>query len=233
MGRGRSRQTTNYYTAHLKTFCRWMVKDKRLPENPFEHLKCLNTKVDRRHDRRELDTEELRHLLTTTRENPRSFRGLSGNDRFVLYMLAASTGFRAGALSSLTRESFNLETDPATVTLSARRNKKRKPRVQPLPSDVVPTLREFLATRPAGVLLWGGTWASDHRGAEMFRNDLEASGIPYSIQGPDGQLFADFHSLRHSFLTLLGRGGVDLRTVQELADHSTPMLTARYVHRRF
>jgi Phage integrase family len=45
-------------------------------------------------------------------------------------------------------------------------------------------------------------------------------------------LYADFHSLRHSYLTLRGRAGIDLRTLQELAGHSTPVLTARYSHRR-
>src|SRR5436853_6444267 len=49
---------------------------------------------------------------------------------------------------------------------------------------------------------------------------------------PDGPLFADFHALRHSYLTLGGRTGIDLRTLQELAGHSTPVLTARYSHRR-
>src|SRR5438046_8454826 len=66
----------------------------------------------------------------------------------------------------------------------------------------------------------------------MIRGDLADAGIPYTVPGPDGDLFADFHALRHSYLTLLGRGGVDLRTAQELAGHSTPMLTARYSHRR-
>jgi hypothetical protein len=66
----------------------------------------------------------------------------------------------------------------------------------------------------------------------MLRMDLEAAGIPYAVEGPDGPLFADFHALRHTYLTLGGRAGIDLRTLQELAGHSTPTLTARYSHRR-
>src|SRR5438132_291613 len=66
----------------------------------------------------------------------------------------------------------------------------------------------------------------------MLRYDLEAAGIPYAIEGPDGPLFADFHALRHTYLALGGRAGIDLRTLQELAGHSTPTLTARDSHRR-
>jgi Phage integrase family len=72
----------------------------------------------------------------------------------------------------------------------------------------------------------------DGNAAKMMRHDLAAAGIPYAIEGPDGPLFADFHALRHSYLTLGGRAGIDLRTLQELAGHSTPVLTARYSHRR-
>jgi len=66
----------------------------------------------------------------------------------------------------------------------------------------------------------------------MLRADLEAVGIPYVVEGPDGPEYADFHALRHTYLTMLGRNGVDLRTAQELAGHSTPTLTARYMHVR-
>src|SRR5262249_22361248 len=78
--------------------------------------------------------------------------------------------------------------------------------------------------------VWPGTWNVD--AAEMLRADLAEASIPYAVEGPDGPLFADFHALRHTYLTLGGRAGIDLRTLQELAGHSNPNLTARYSHRR-
>jgi integrase len=231
-GQGASAQTRNYCRAHLRAFGNWLVKDRRAGENPFRHIEAENTTTDRRHDRRELEADELRRVLQTTRNSNRSFRGLSGLDRFHLYATACGTGFRASALASLTPESFDLAGDLPTVTLSARHAKNKKTKVQPLPPDLAELLREYLADKPAGQPVWGGTWARDHRGAEMLRGDLEAAGIPYVVEGPDGPLHADFHALRHSYLTLGGRAGIDLRTLQELAGHSTPVLTARYSHRR-
>jgi integrase len=225
-------ETTNQYLTHLKSFCRWMVKDRRMGENPVAHLEPGNALADRRHDRRELDAGELRRLLVAARDSARRFRGLSGRDRFHLYAAACGTGFRASGLASLTPESFELDAEPPTVTLAARRNKSRKLKVQPLPPDVAGLLRGYLRERPAGEPVWDGTWARGRVAADMLRIDLEAAGIPYAVEGPDGPLYADFHSLRHSYLTLGGRAGIDLRTLQELAGHSTPALTARYSHRR-
>ncbi|MHB1524620.1 MAG: tyrosine-type recombinase/integrase [Candidatus Dormibacteria bacterium] len=225
-------QTTNFYLQAIKQFCRWMVKDRRMADNPLAHLSGGNVRLDRRHDRRELTEEELRSLLSATRASERSFRGLSGWDCFHLYATACGTGFRASALASLTPESFELDAEVPTVTLSAQENKSRKLKVQPLPPDVAELLRAYLDGKPASLPLWGGTWASDNKGAEMLRGDLQAAGIPYVVEGPDGPLYADFHALRHTYLTLSGRAGIDLRTLQELAGHHSPILTARYSHRR-
>jgi hypothetical protein len=123
--RATSMQTSNYYLSHAKSFCRWLVKDRRMPDNPLTHLEGGNGQIDRRHDRRELTGEELSRLLHATRASTLSYRGLTGRDRFMLYATAAGTGFRASGLASLTPESFALEDDQPTVTLAARSAKNR------------------------------------------------------------------------------------------------------------
>jgi hypothetical protein len=83
-GRGASVQTTNYYVSHLKSFCRWLVKDRRVAESPAEHVESVDAEADRRRARRELTAEEFRRLLTPARGSGRAFRGLSGEDRYHL-----------------------------------------------------------------------------------------------------------------------------------------------------
>ncbi len=231
--RGAGPSTANHYIRAVRAFLRWMVKPaRRLPYNPLDGLEILNADTDRRRARRELLPEELRRLLNTARLSAESFRGLTGSDRFHLYACACGTGFRAGGLSGLTPECFDLGGRTPTVTLPVRDDKSRRGKIQPLPADVAELLRGFLDGKPAGSLLWPGTWASGRRAAEMLRRDLDAAGIPYAVEGPDGPEYADFHALRHTYLTLGGRAGIDLRTLQELAGHSTPTLTARYTHVR-
>ncbi|MCX5653814.1 MAG: tyrosine-type recombinase/integrase [Planctomycetota bacterium] len=46
-----------------------------------------------------------------------------------------------------------------------------------------------------------------------------------------GQQEADFHALRHTYVSRLVRSGANIKVAQELARHSTPMLTlGRYAH---
>jgi hypothetical protein len=44
--------------------------------------------------------------------------------------------------------------------------------------------------------------------AQVAAYFLRADVIPYVVQGPDGPLHGDFHTLRHSCITALGRSGV-------------------------
>jgi integrase len=224
-------QTSNYYLRDAKSFLAWLVKDRRLPDNPFEYLEGGNAQADRRHDRRELEPHELAAVLDAAMASTKTFRRMTGRDRYHAYLTACATGFRAEELASLTPESFRLDATPPVVTLGARLTKNRKTATQPLPSGVVPALREYLATRPPGEQLWPGAWS--YKAAEMLRIDLEAAGVPYVVQGADGPLFADFHALRHSFITLMEQSGISVKHAQELARHSDVRLTLqRYTHAR-
>jgi hypothetical protein len=69
------------------------------------------------------------------------------------------------------------------VTVPARFSKNRRTHTVPLPSDVAAELGSYLAPKAAGRPIWDGTWAKDHRGAEMLRRDLEAAGIAYAVEG--------------------------------------------------
>ncbi len=226
---GISAQTFTFYVKTIKQFCAWMTRDKRATESPVAHLDGLNVQVDRRHDRRALLPEQLTTVLKGARESERAYRGLTGEDRFVLYLTACGSGFRAGELSVLEPENFDLASVPPTVTLPARFTKNKKPVTQPLPSEVANVLRDYLKGRTPGQRVWAGTWWE--KAAEMLKGDLETVGIPYVVDGPNGPLFADFHSLRHAYVSGLARGGVSPKHAQELARHSDIRLTMqRYTH---
>ncbi len=231
--KGASPETVNHHVRAVRSFCRWMVRPaNRMAANPLEGLKLLNTATDRRHDRRELTPAEVQRLRAAAAGSGREYRGIPGADRAMLYATAVGTGFRAAALASLTPESFRLDDEHPIAVLAARFNKSKRPRVQPIAAELAGELRVWLAGKAPGSPLWPGGWAKERKGAEMIRLDLAEAGIPYAIEGPDGPLFADFHALRHSYITALGRAGVDLRAAQELAGHSSPLITARYSHVR-
>jgi integrase len=221
--RGRSIKTSNLYLDAIKGFAAWLVQDRRAADNPLAHLSGGNVKLDRRHDRRALSLDELRAVLDAAARSDITFRGLTGQDRHVLYLTACATGFRAEELACLRPESIDLDAEPPVAVLGAAETKNRKGATQPLPPDLAAVLRDYLIGRPAGVALWPGNWWK--KGADMLRIDLDAAGVPYVTEGPDGPLYADFHALRHSYIALLEKSGVTLKEAMQLARHSDPKLT--------
>jgi hypothetical protein len=52
-------------------------------ESPVRHLKGLNVRTDRRHDRRALEPDEMRRLLVTTAAAPKRY-GATGPQRAIV-----------------------------------------------------------------------------------------------------------------------------------------------------
>jgi integrase len=221
--------TSNHYLTAVKGFTRWLATTaSRTDRDRLASLSRLNAATDLRHERRALPEAELRALLAAAGTSPAEFLGLAGPDRAMLYAVAMVSGFRAGELASLAPGSFALDADPPTATVKAAYSKNRRTSVQPLPPDVALALRGYLDGRPAGAAVWSGAWHKD--AAEMLRLDLAAAAIPY--RDAEGRV-ADFHALRHSYITLLERSGVSPKLAQELARHSDIRLTLNvYTHAR-
>ena len=247
---GRSAQTYNNYLTAFKQFTRWLVRDRRSPVDPLAHLSLVNTQADRRHDRRALLPDEFARLVEAARRGKR-IEGISGPDRAMLYVLAAWTGFRKGELGSLTLRSLRLDDDPPTATVAACYSKRRRQDTQVLHPEVVRQLKEWLAAKrhldpgkplfPISGRVPGGF---ERKTSKMISRDLaaardkwldEVTDEPAETQrrlktdflcysNHDG-LYADFHGLRHGFITGLARAGVSPKMAQTLARHSDIRLT--------
>jgi hypothetical protein len=87
---GMSPATSNGYLTAVKAFGHWLVKGRRLPESPFAHLSRVNQKVDVRIVRRASVQQELAQLVAAAAAGT-PFRGLSGQDRAMLYLVRQVT----------------------------------------------------------------------------------------------------------------------------------------------
>ena len=247
-------QTSNYYLGALKSFCRWLDQNDRIPKNPLSSLRPQNADVDRRHERRSLSDDEFMRLVRAA-ECGRRVEGVDGEDRAMLYVLACWTGYRKKELASLTLSSFDFDARPAaTVRLKPKDSKRRKRDSIPIHETVVERLRSWLEkkgklskTVPIFSLRSPGgglrktckmmrvdlasarkTWIEEAR-TEEEREERKTSDF-LSYQDQEG-LFADFHANRHTFISNLGRMGVPIQTAQKLARHSDPKLTTNiYTH---
>ncbi len=219
-----SLQSLNHYMRAAKQFSRWLWRSKRAREDTLAFLSGYNVKLDRRHDRRAMSTEDFGKLVKAAERGPKVL-GMTGPDRVILYRLAVATGFRAGELRSLTPESFDLDNDRPTVTVEARYCKRRRRDEQPIRLDLASMLRTWLADKKLGERVFG---LRKDKAAKMMRADLQVAGIPYR---DSAGLVADFHSLRHSAGTWLKDAKVHAKAIQTFMRHGTITLTMdRYTH---
>ena len=222
---GISIKTANEYLSSMKSFTRWMVRDRRMPHDPLVHLRRGNPDLDRRHDRQALDLTQLRSLIMAAKRNASVKFGLNGPARALLYLTAVASGFRARELACLTPACVKVDDNQVRLVLARAQTKNRQGASQPLPPDVSQALIDFIAGRPREQLLWPGLWY--RKAAQLLRIDLAAAGISYEIEGPEGPQYADFHALRHSYVALLEEGRFTVREAMALARHSDPKLTLR------
>jgi len=231
--------TRNHHARSIKSFAKWMADVGRASSAPLAGLRMVRTADDRKYERRALSADELRRLIAHTATNGKPWCGATGEERAVVYVLAASTGLRRGEIDSLTAASFNLDGNAPTVTVEARASKRRRRDVLPLSADAAARLRAWLIRKLPGA----PAFSLPRRTARMIGDDLSAAREAWIGAADDPETraervksgflrrvddrgrVADFHSLRVSFITGLARSGVHPRVAQTLARHSSIDLT--------
>lgn len=213
--------TANTYSKDLRTFCGWLVKMKLLSQSPLAGVEFLNEKADRRRRRRILPDSDFCRLLAFIAKATVSF-GMTGEERMLLYWLAAETGLRWSEIKSLRGTSFTFPEDMVnpTVRILAKDAKNGEDDELPLLPELAARMRSYLANKPPEALVFN--MPAERRGARMLKADLESIGIAYVEQGR----YFDFHSLRGMCATRLAKAGVPLTLVQRVMRHSDPKLTA-------
>jgi len=214
-----------------ETFCAWRRKQKKSPKtlndylsaiggllnwlepvigpNPLRFVERMQTAVEPTRQRRASSVADLRRLIAAS------------GQRGVIYLVAASTGIRRGELRSLEWRDVVLDMPQPFIFVRKSIAKNHTTTKQPIPEYVARELGKFrpVEFRPNERVFRNGIPDMD-----TFRGDLARAGIPYIDE--QGR-YADFHSLRTTFSTLLAVFGIAERIRMELNRHSDPKLTAK------
>jgi site-specific recombinase XerD len=216
------RQTQNYFLVALRSFFRYLIKQKLKVMSP----EMIELGKQRDRTIKFLLPEELEKLFNVV--DVSSIVGL--RDRAILEVLF-STGLRVSELVSLNREQVNIESGEFGVI-----GKGGKARVVFLSKKAKEWLKKYLEKRndPYSPLFirYSGPKAKEGLTNEKLRLSVRSvermidkyrkkAGILFRI-GP--------HVLRHSFASDLLSHGADLRSVQEMLGHKNISTTQIYTH---
>ncbi len=151
--------------------------------------------------------------------------------------MALGTGFRVNELRSLTPASFSLDNDPPTVTVEAAYSKRRRRDVQPIRRDLADLLGRWLAERAGDERVFRSmprcmartlrteldaaraAWIAEAETAEERQCRTRSQFLRY--EDADGR-FADFHALRHTYVSQVVASGASAKTAQTLSHIALP-----------
>jgi len=210
-----TKQAKNRYAKIFRQFARWMVKEKRATEIPNIHIQKVSE-----HFERAFEPDEFQHLLEVTRQGPVRY-GMTGYERWLVYILAVETGLRRGELRSLTPASFDFNS--RTVFVKGDDTKNHNDAEQRISETTAALFKEYTANKMPNVKLFDIPQYS----ADMIEEDCETAGI--EVVNNRGKI--KFHSLRHTCGTFLADKGVHPKVIQEIMRHKDINLTmSRYTH---
>lgn len=218
----------------LRTFCRYLLREGVLTDNPFQ---SLNAPRKERSLPNVFSRDQVQRLLAAPRDYWRKAALTDGvvrgdpdyaarRDAAILEILY-SGGLRISEAMGLNFEDLDFYSGSFRV-----RGKGGKERLCMLGQPATNAIKEYLKERQrlglAGrrdkgplFLNQNGKPLSARSVQRSFKNFLREAGLPNDLTP---------HALRHSFATHLLDAGADLRSVQEMLGHANLSTTQIYTH---
>lgn len=207
---GKSGKTLNHFFDTMRAFLNWCVSPSRnrLARNPLTGLERLPHKPT--FLRRALQPEELVSLYKA-----------APVERYRVYVFAVTTGLRRQEIADLQWSDVVLDAPQPFLQLRDYATKARRADVFAIKSEVAAMLKEI---RPGAWSAEDKVFAAVPQVSELLA-DLEAAGVAL----PDAESIdrIDFHALRTTLGSFIGRAGIPERTGMELMRVTDPKLLRR------
>ena len=189
----------------LRCLCCWAVKRGLLPENPLRGMAKFDTRPQMPH-------------RTLTNKEVAAFLNAAPPQRLIWYETGLGTGFRLNELRCVTVK--DLDPFGPSILLPADFSKDRKDHRQFITRELATKLAMLTTGKNPDDRLLGIPKGPDP--AAYIQADYTKAGIKIIIKG-EGK--ATWHSLRKVFINNVVSSGADLKTVMEMARHSSATMS--------
>ena len=217
----------------LKTFYNWCIDNNYSLKNP-----C--TKVNIKGDKNEIISKQSKTVEIFSEKEIKTIKdNLKGNKYELLILLDFATGLRQGELLALDWKNINLKDKTIRISQTVKEvyvydDEEHKhietifqtPKTQnsirkvPIPSNIFNMLNKIENKHG---LLFSDELKQPLKAKRIFdfwKKFLNDCNIPYKR----------FHSIRHTYASMLLKKGVDIETVAELMGHTAISITQIYLH---
>lgn len=230
---GYSYSQINTLNTFLKVFFNWCIDNDYILKNPCK-------KVNIKGNKNQIINNERKNVEILSEKEIKIIKDyLKASDFELLFLLDLATGLRQGELLALDWKHINLEDNTLKVERSVKEvyvydNENAKHietifqtpktlnsfRTVPIPSTMINILSKIKNKKG---LLFSDANGNPLKGKNIsakWTKILKECNIPHK----------KFHSIRHTYASMLLSKGVDIETVAELMGHSAISITQIYLH---
>ncbi|HKR04397.1 MAG TPA: tyrosine-type recombinase/integrase [Bacteroidia bacterium] len=215
-----SAKSVNRKISALKSFFRFLLKEKEVEQNPM--LKIVSPKIPKRLP--EFISLESMALLFKHVDFGEGYEGV--RDRLILEMLYG-TGIRRAELIGLKNTSVDFGND--TLKVLGKRNKER---IVPLTSSLVNSIKKYMIEK--NNFLKTCNKENNFLILDSDCNQIDPKDVFLIVKKHLSAVTTSEkkspHVLRHTFATHMLNNGADINAIKELLGHSSLAATQVYTH---